>query len=166
MAKHGLPVYPIYDEMTIQADQTPSEIEWLLEHGMLDRSLLTGRLTERKNNKLWEWQAGRQVDITGSFSKSGAGLPLTHQCATKYQGKYIFLAYDEKYRGDDPNPKHYVARQYENIHDLTAKEKINFTERGIDSIWWQWLDWKPDLLYYFGEEVVYSTHDSEVLAGD
>lgn len=144
MAKHGLPVYPIYDEMIIQADQSPEEIVWLLEHGLIERSLLPGR-TEILG---WDTKNNCPIDIakvTPDIPKSLAGRPLCHQTVTRHDGKYVFIVYDDEYRGDDPQPEHYILRQYDTLDSLIVAEHISFTERGIESIWWRWLDWKPDL---------------------
>ena len=135
MAKFGLPVYPIYDEMTIEATQTREELEWLLEHGEAYRSL-------------------RHFCELRTIEQSQAGLPLYWQCVTKHQGKYAFIAYDEVYQGDDPQPEHYVLRQYETLDALMGAEHITFTERGLMTPWWKWFDSKPDLFSYLEAEVM------------
>jgi len=39
MKKFGLPTYPIYSGMTVGGDREPEEIEWLLDHGIIQSDL-------------------------------------------------------------------------------------------------------------------------------
>lgn len=105
MAKHGLPIYPIYDEMPIQSGVTLQELEWMIEHGMIDNTRSIGNLS--------------------LLPKSPVGLPLTHQVIAKRKDEYvkdddeyIFIMYDQEYRGDDPAPGHYVLRRYLTLEKL------------------------------------------------
>jgi hypothetical protein len=139
MAKYGLPVYPIYDGMPLETN-IPEEIEWLVEHGMLECAL-----------KQTYSDGPYALYHTSTLPKSPAGLPLIHREVTRHpQGKYVYIAMDENYRGDDPYPKHFVLRWYESFDALRNTELLDFADHIIR--WW-WYDWKPDLFHYLDERL-------------
>jgi hypothetical protein len=126
IALKDLPVYPLYDELSLSHAHTREQVDWLLRNGTLYRSLPAYVPDDPFDDHFWYHEM---------FCRGGI---------------YSFVEYAPGYHSDDePDPSKVTMRQYQMLGALFEGEQVrNVADcaHDVSDPGWHWTHYEPALL--------------------